>query len=103
MEAQLPKLKAEYPDDFAAGIIGRMGGEFLEAGMTDEGIALLEFNVESEPDSPGAHADMARAYLVHGDRQDARRYCDRHSLTGSSASEVGASYEDLDRNSLDPD
>lgn len=32
-----------------------------------------------------------------------RRYCDRHSLTGSSNSEVGASYEDLDRDSLDPD
>jgi len=45
--------------------------------------------------------EVRREVFIEG--TEPRRYCDRHSLTGSSASEVGASYEDLDRNSLDPD
>jgi CubicO group peptidase (beta-lactamase class C family) len=68
----LPKMKAEYPKEFTAGIIGWLGREFNEAGMTEEGIAILEFNVKEDPQSPGAQADLARAYLDQGDLERSR-------------------------------
>ena len=42
--------------------------------MTDEGIAMLKFNVNEDPESPGAQADLAGAYLDQGDRKTARSY-----------------------------
>jgi CubicO group peptidase (beta-lactamase class C family) len=73
----LPKMKAEYPDEFSSGTIGWLGREFAEAGMTESGIAMLEFNVEEDPESPNAHADLARAYLDQGDRETARDYYEK--------------------------
>jgi CubicO group peptidase (beta-lactamase class C family) len=89
VEELLPKMKAEYPDEFTPGIIGWLGREFGGAGMTDAGIAMLEFNVKEDPESPGAHADLARAYLEQGDRDKARRYYDR-------ALDVGKDDDDFD-------
>ena len=77
VEELLPKMKAEHPDEFTAGIIGWLGREFNEAGMTEEGIAMLEFNVEEDPQSPGAHASLAGAYLDQGNRLTARRYYEK--------------------------
>jgi len=74
VEKLLPKMKAEYPDEFTVEAIGRLGRQFNEAGMEDTGIAMLEFNVKEEPDSPRVAADLARAYVEQGDRDKARRY-----------------------------
>ncbi len=86
----LPKMKAEYPDEFTAGLIGWLGREFNDAGMTDEGIALLEFNVKEDRQSPGAHADLARAYLDQGDRETARRYYEKALVIAEKASAEAA-------------
>jgi CubicO group peptidase (beta-lactamase class C family) len=93
VEELLPKMKEEHPDEFTAGIIGWLGREFNEAGMTEEGIAILEFNVEEDPQSPGAHASLARAYLDQGDRETARRYYEKTLVLAeeeADAREAGA-------------
>jgi CubicO group peptidase (beta-lactamase class C family) len=90
----LPKLKAEHPDDFSVDIIGWLGGEFNDAGMSDRGIALLEFNVKDNPVSYGAHAGLARAYLEQGDRDKARGYYGK-------ALEVAGNDEEFDSATVD--
>jgi CubicO group peptidase (beta-lactamase class C family) len=85
VEERLPELKAEYPDKFSEETIAWLGEEFYYAGLTDEGIALLQFNVDQDPQSPKAAADLARAYLEHGDRETARRYYEKALVLAADA------------------
>jgi tetratricopeptide (TPR) repeat protein len=79
----LPGLEAKHPDEFTPEIIGWIGREFNEAGMVEAGIAMLEFNVNENPGSPGPHADLARVYLERGDRDTAKR-CYRRALDAAT-------------------
>lgn len=70
----LPKMKAQYPDDFSQKTISSLGSVFTNEKLFDEAIALYELNVKENPKSAKAISQLARAYLEKGDRDQARLY-----------------------------
>jgi CubicO group peptidase (beta-lactamase class C family) len=70
----LPKMKAQYPDDFSQDTIRILGSQFINEKLFNEAIALYEFNVKENPKSAKVISQLARAYLEKGDRNQARLY-----------------------------
>jgi len=101
VKEMLPKLMEEYPDEFTSPVIGWIGREFNDAGLTEEGIALLTFNVKAFPESPAPYADLAWAYLNQGDRKKARSLYDKAlSVAEAEAENAGDDEEAYDTASI---
>jgi len=70
----LPKMKAQYPDDFSNEIISGLGSLFIDEKLFDEAIALYELAVKEKPASAPVISQLARAYLEKGDKEQAKLY-----------------------------
>ena len=64
-------LKAQQPPEytFAEADINQLGYALLQAGRTDDAIAVLALNVEEHPGSWNAYDSLGEAYMTAGKRE----------------------------------
>ncbi|MEO8398679.1 MAG: tetratricopeptide repeat protein [Ignavibacteriaceae bacterium] len=69
------ELKAEKLDEynFKESELNTFGYELLKNGNTDEAIKIFELNVESFPESANVYDSLGEAYIVKGDKENAKK------------------------------
>ena len=74
---RLAGLMAKDPDVFNHDMIGFLVETFQEENLTPQVMALLAFNLKQHPQSGSALLELAKAYLVSKDKNQARIYLEK--------------------------
>lgn len=80
--------EAQRRDPRNASTFNQLGETYLKLGRIDEGVRFYEQGVALRPERPELHLNLARAYLVAGRPQDARRELEAALERAPAGSEV---------------
>ncbi len=73
------ELKKDHADEynFKENQLNMLGYQLLQAGRTDQAIAFLKLNAESYPQSANVYDSLGEAFMVKGDKEEAKKYFEK--------------------------